>query len=100
MGVAMSIPTKIIYVWNDYFLNRVILVVDTGESLAVPYDFFEPSGDGTKPDFTKASVDDWGQALCLGPYESSADVILWTFHQEYRDTYPKLESQQEKKDEN
>lgn len=47
--------------------------------LAVPFDWFEPSGDKTSPDFRDVEVIDWGQTLRLGKYEAAVDAILYEF---------------------
>ena len=54
------------------------------EPLTVPFAAFETSGDGTKPDFDRFSVTDYGQTVRLGNYEASADAILYEFDPEYR----------------
>src|SRR5207249_5517482 len=45
--------------------------------LTVPQSVFQPSGDGTAPDFSDFEVIDFGHAIRLGPYESSADAIFY-----------------------
>lgn len=54
------------------------------EPLTVPFAAFEPSGDGTKPDFDQFAVVDCGQTIRLGRYEASADAILYEFDHDYR----------------
>lgn len=53
-------------------------------SLVVPFAFFRPSGDGTKPDFSRLAFADYGLTMALGPYEASADGILYEFDAAYR----------------
>lgn len=53
-------------------------------SLTVPFSAFEPSGDGTKPDFSHFSVTDYGHTIKLGDYEAASDAILYEFDTEYR----------------
>jgi len=54
------------------------------QRLVVPYSFFETSGDGTKPDFSKIRITDFGRTVELGPYEASTDAILYEMDHEYR----------------
>ena len=58
-----------------------LLVLTRGDlsHVAVPFDWFEPSGDTTRPDFSDAQVIDWGQTLRLGKYEAAMDAILYQF---------------------
>lgn len=37
---------------------------------------FKTSGDGTKPDFTRFSIVDWGHTLAFGDYESSTLAVM------------------------
>jgi hypothetical protein len=53
-------------------------------SLTVPFSAFPKSGDGTKPDFRKFAVTDYGQTIQFGPYEAAADAILYEFDPVYR----------------
>ncbi|MCK5690087.1 helix-turn-helix domain-containing protein [Myxococcota bacterium] len=77
---------------GDYFIGgRVdhedsVLILNRGdfESLVVPFSFFKPGGDGTRPDFSDFEVIDFGQALRLGEYEATTDVILYHFDADYR----------------
>jgi len=52
--------------------------------LTVPFSAFEPSGDGTKPEFSSFAVTDHGNTIRLGEYEAAADAILYEFDAEYR----------------
>lgn len=52
--------------------------------LVVPFSFFEPAGDGTKPDFSKVRITDFGRTVALGDYEASTDAILYEADCEYR----------------
>lgn len=54
------------------------------EPLTVPFSTFEPSGDGTEPDFNDFSVIDSGQTVRLGRYEAAADAILYEHDPGYR----------------
>jgi hypothetical protein len=53
-------------------------------TLVVPFVYFEPSGNGTKPDFSKLAFTDYGLTVALGEYEASADGILYEFDPVYR----------------
>ncbi|MCA9263013.1 MAG: helix-turn-helix domain-containing protein [Planctomycetales bacterium] len=53
-------------------------------SITVPFCAFEPSGNGTKPDFSKFSVADYGHTIKLGDYEAAADAVLYEFDPEFR----------------
>jgi len=53
-------------------------------SLTVPLSAFEPSGNGTKPDFSRFSIADYGHTLKFGDYEAASDAILYEFDPEYR----------------
>lgn len=54
------------------------------ESLTVSFSAFEPSGDGTDPDFNSFSVIDCGQSVKLGDYEAAVDALLYEYDPEYR----------------
>jgi hypothetical protein len=47
------------------------------------------SGDGTNPDFSKLSVNDYGLTVSLGAYEASTDGILYEFDPAYRQSVNK-----------
>lgn len=49
------------------------------EPLTVPFTAFEPSGDGTVPDFERFAVVDFGQTIQLGDYEAASDAVLRDF---------------------
>lgn len=53
-------------------------------TLVVPFAYFQASGDGTKPDFSRLSFADHGLTVALGEYEASADGILYEFDPAYR----------------
>src|SRR5262249_50786551 len=69
---------------SDPVTRTVSLIRGDLEPLVLPFSFFEPSGDGTKPDFSKVRVTDFGRTVALGDYEASADVILYETDPEYR----------------
>lgn len=54
------------------------------EPLTVAFGAFEKSGDGTKPDFARFAVADYGHTVRLGRYEAATDAILYEFDPEYR----------------
>lgn len=45
------------------------------EPLLVPASWFEPSGNGVRPDFADFEVTDFGQAIRPGPHEAAGDAI-------------------------
>ena len=53
-------------------------------TLVVPFDYFKVSGDGTRPDFSRLSLSDYGLTIALGEYEAAADGILYEFDPAYR----------------
>lgn len=53
-------------------------------SLTVPFSAFEPSGKGTKADFGKFAITDYGHTIKLGDYEAASDAILYEFDPECR----------------
>lgn len=65
------------------------------EPLTVPFAAFEPSGDGTKPDFTALSVTDGGQTVQLGSYEAVADVLLYEYDPTFRRAMTKQRHREE-----
>ncbi|MFM7319533.1 MAG: helix-turn-helix domain-containing protein [bacterium] len=73
IGGIVSEATKTITLWRGNL-----------EPLTVPFAAFEPSGDGTKPDFQAFTVIDSGQTIQLGHYESAVDALLYEFDPEYR----------------
>lgn len=64
--------------------RRIALVRGNLSTLVVPFDYFKPSGDGTKPEFSKLALADYGITVALGDYEASADGILYEFDPAYR----------------
>ncbi len=54
------------------------------DAMVVPFSQFPASGDGTKPDFSKLGLTDYGRTIALGDYEASADAILYELDPEYR----------------
>ena len=62
----------------------VVLYRGNMEPLLVPTAWFEPSGDGVRPDFGDFAVADFGQTVRFGDYEATAEAILYEFDAEYR----------------
>jgi hypothetical protein len=73
IGGFVDTTTKTITLWRGNL-----------ESLTVPFSAFPKPGDGTKPDFSKFAVIDYGQTIQFGPYEAAADAILYEFEPDYR----------------
>jgi hypothetical protein len=69
---------------SDAVTRTLSLVRGDCRPVVVPFSFFEPSGDGTKPDFSKVRVTDFGRTIALGRYEASADAILYEVDRDYR----------------
>jgi hypothetical protein len=59
-------------------------------AIVVPYSLFETGGGGTRPDFSRPRVTDYGRTVAFGDYESAGDAILYETDAEYR---KKLHSQ-------
>jgi DNA-directed RNA polymerase subunit H (RpoH/RPB5) len=68
----------------DPVTRTLSLVRGDCQTVVVPFSFFEPSGDGTKPDFSKVRVADFGRTVALGDYEASTDAILYEADRDYR----------------
>lgn len=41
----------------------------------LPLTCFKPSGDGTTPDFSRLSLNDYGHSVIFGEYEAAADAV-------------------------
>ncbi len=74
----------LIAVAADSVTRTLSLIRGDCRQLVVPFSYFEPSGDGTRPDFSKVRVGDFGRTLALGNYEASADAILYEADRDYR----------------
>jgi hypothetical protein len=57
---------------------------------------FQPSGDGTAPDFSRLRLTDYGRTIALGDYEASADAILYELDPDYRRLLKKQRRQNER----
>jgi len=80
----------------DPVTRTLSLVRGDCQQLVVPFSFFEPSGDGVKPDFSKVRVTDFGRTIALGEYEASADAILYETDPEYRKKVSRERKESEK----
>lgn len=52
--------------------------------LVVPFTFFEPSGDGTSPNFNDVGIEEYGYVIRLGDYEVASHAILYAYDVGYR----------------
>jgi DNA-directed RNA polymerase subunit H (RpoH/RPB5) len=69
---------------SDPVTETLSLVRGDCQPVVVPFSFFEASGDGTEPDFSKVGITDFGRTLVLGDYEASTDAILYEMDGDYR----------------
>jgi hypothetical protein len=68
----------------DPVTRTISLIRGDCRTLVVPFSSFELSGDGTKPDFSKVRITDFGRTVALGDYEASTDAILYEMDPDYR----------------
>lgn len=69
----------VIEMFVDHDEQKIILFFGgTTEQYGAEYSFdvFEPSGNGTIPDFTDAEIIDFGQSLRFGKYEAAVDSLF------------------------
>jgi hypothetical protein len=52
--------------------------------LVVPLSAFRPTENDVRPDFDRFEIADYGQTLRFGPYEASADAVLYEYDPDYR----------------
>ena len=75
--------------FKDVFVDQdgktLTLIRGDNSVIVVPFSFFNVSGDGTEPDFTKVKLIDYGHTVALGIYEASADAILYEYASDYRE---------------
>jgi hypothetical protein len=75
--------------FKDVFVDRagqtITLIRGNNDVIVVPFSFFNPSGDGTEPDFSRVKLTDYGYTVALGIYEASADAILHEYASDYRE---------------
>jgi len=57
-------------------VNLLSVFAGDGKIIDINLDIFEPSGDGTTPDFDRFEIIDYGQTLKFGNYEASSRTIL------------------------
>ncbi len=69
---------------SDPVTRTISLIRGNCRPLVVPFAFFEPSGDGAKPDFAGVRVTDFGRTIALGEYEAAVDAILYEMDRDYR----------------
>lgn len=69
---------------SDPVTRTLSLVRGNCQPLVVSFSFFEPSGDGTRPDFANIRISDFGRTVALGDYEASTDAILYELDRDYR----------------
>ena len=62
----------------NFAIHYVHIWTGTGREVMIPFSYFEPSGDGTKPNFFNPKIIDGGLTLALGKYEAAADALLCT----------------------
>jgi helix-turn-helix protein len=74
----------------------VVLYRGNMEPLLVPTSWFEPSGNGVRPDFDDFGVTDFGQTVRLGEYEAAADAILYEFDAGYRRKLRRLRHEEDR----
>ncbi|EMI51902.1 hypothetical protein RSSM_06666 [Rhodopirellula sallentina SM41] len=55
----------------------------------LPHSCLRPSGDGTKPDFSRFAIGDYGNTLLFGDYEATVESILYEFDGDFRRRYRK-----------
>lgn len=68
----------------DEKTHTVTLIRGDLSKLAVPFSTFRPSGIGVQPDFTRFSIEDFGQSIKFGDYDSSVHAVLYEFDPLYR----------------
>lgn len=65
-------------------LEIVVLRRGNFDTVVVPFSIFKPSGNGTTPDFSDFSVEDYGHTVRFGDYEAASDAILAECDPEYK----------------
>jgi hypothetical protein len=69
---------------SDPATETITLIRGDCQQFVLPFAFFELSGDGTKPDFSRVRITDSGRTVAFGSYEASADAILYETDPDYR----------------
>jgi len=80
----------------DSALETLTLVRGDRSTHVVPFSYFAPAGDGTRPEFDKLSFGDYGLTVGLGASEASSDGILYEFDAAYRQRLNKQRRQSER----
>ena len=80
----------------DLKAKALTLLRGNMKTVVAPFSIFQESGDGTKPDFSKLGLTDYGRTIVLGGYEASADAVLYEVDPEYRRKLNKQRRQSEK----
>lgn len=73
IGGIVDEESKTITLWRGNF-----------EPIIVPFDAFRPTANGIRPAFAKFSVEDYGQTLKFGDYESDSAPVLYEFASDFR----------------
>ena len=60
----------------DFERKSILLVKGNFGTITIPFSWFESSGDGTTPDFSRLGFTDYGYTVVFGEYEAAADAIL------------------------
>jgi hypothetical protein len=68
----------------DQVAKALTLVRGDMAAVIAPFAMFQPSGDGTAPDFSKLRLTDYGRTIALGDYEAAADAILYELDPDFR----------------
>ena|ERR1022692_4154153 len=69
----------------DFMAQEVVLMKINNQEIDVPFEFFETSGNGSKPDFDDISIIDFGYTIAFGKkYEASSHAILYAFEPGYK----------------
>ena len=68
----------------DEASRQIVLVLGDLELVRVPLGILKPSGDGTKPDFSRFEIRDFGHSVAFGEYEAAVDALLYEVDSNYR----------------
>ena len=68
----------------DMESETVVLVRGNLQSVVLTFPFFEPSGNGVRPNYHELLFTDYGCSVGFGDYEASADGILYEVDSNYR----------------
>ena len=70
-------PELFVAVATDPGTHTVTLRRADLTAVVVPFNLFRLSGDGTRPDFSRPRVTDYGRTVAFGDYEAAGDAILY-----------------------